>query len=218
MSIVPCTSAENCFLPKIQARQRVTPHFCLQARLELVPTRLPSRRDCKTKLCWLMEVWSQKTSKPAMHNQKRMKKLPNNSLVRKQTTVEGLKCSPEKKLSSIEPRCRGKLTTCNKEPCANCKETNTLPRRALFWPQSRVIDVWWCQNNAILTKKASINQEPTHLVSTLFCRSAKATCATSVLATSWNHEAFHCCELELKVQLVFCRTHQNTDVGVSTFH
>lgn len=48
---VPCTSAESYFLPKILAARRATHHFCLQALLELVPTKLPSRSK-KSRNCW----------------------------------------------------------------------------------------------------------------------------------------------------------------------
>ena len=38
---VPCTSAENCFLPGILAERRATHHFCLPVQPESAPTRQP---------------------------------------------------------------------------------------------------------------------------------------------------------------------------------
>lgn len=66
---VPCTSAENCFLPGILAERRATHHFCLPVQPESAPTRQPwhgsSSRlswlhdgDFLISLRWLFHEWS----------------------------------------------------------------------------------------------------------------------------------------------------------------
>ena len=69
---VPCTSAENCFLPGILAERRATHHFCLPVQPESAPTRQPwhgsSSRlswlhdgDFLISLRWLFHEWSSVT-------------------------------------------------------------------------------------------------------------------------------------------------------------